>query len=77
MDQKYISNIIEDDNYINKVNKNLDRNSHQSLKDIKDVKLEKLEKQEKLKANYIDEKELLNSTYNADVNTINDNIEED
>lgn len=77
VDQKYISNIIEDDKYINKVNKNLDRNSHQSLKDIKDVKLEKLEKQEKLKANSIDEKELLNSNYNADVNTINDNIEED
>lgn len=74
VEYKHISNIIEDDKYINKVNKNLDKNSHQSLKEIKDVKLEKLEK---LKANSLDEKELLNSNYNADVNTINDNIEED
>lgn len=74
VEHKPISNIIEDDKYINKVNKNLDKNSHQSLKEVKDVKLEKLEK---LKANSLDEKELLNSNYNADVNTINDNIEED
>lgn len=60
-------NVIEDDKFI-KIPKNIDINSSQSIKEIK---------VDKLKANSIDEKELLNSNYNADVNTINDNIEEE